>query len=185
MKLRRTSFELAPAGTHPARVTAIVDLGLQEFTWQGTTRRRHLMGITFELANKRTKDGQPFAIFERVTMSLHEASKLTGIVEACLGNPGPSEVDPADLLGRAVLVSVAHRESGGRTYANVSHVSPIPDGMAVPETTTPLRLFDLDHPDPAVFAKLPALYRKLIENRVRPPERGSSEDADMDENPPF
>ena len=39
-------------------------------------------------------------------------------------------------------------------------------GMDIPSTDTPLLHFDLESPDQAVYQKLPALYRKLIEGRV-------------------
>ncbi len=161
-------FELAPAGTFAARITTLADLGIQRLEWQGAVRQAHKVGITFELASKRGKNGQRLAVFDRVTVSLHEKSRLFQIAQAALGVEPGEELDPADLLGKAVLVTLVHRVAGTRTYANVAGVAAVPEEMTVPDTDTALLLFDLDAPDPAVFAKLPALFRKLIEERVRP-----------------
>ena len=181
MKIKKTTFENPPAGTHAARITTVADLGVQKMSWQGQERQGPRLGITFELSHKKTKDGAPFAVFERLSLSLHEASKLYGVCQAALGQV-PEEGDPQALLGRPVLVTIVHRESGTRVFANVSDVTAVPEGMDVPKTETPLLYFDLDKPDPATFAKLPALFRKLIEERVRPPENDS---GDLDDDVPF
>lgn len=184
MKITKSDFELAPAGTHAARITTLADLGTQRSEWQGAEREAHKLGVTFELAHKRGKNGQRLAVFDRVTLSLHEQSRLYQITQAALGGEPGEELDPAALLGKPVLVTLVHRAAGTRTFANVQSVTAIPEGMEVPATETPLLLFDLDTPDPAVFAKLPALFKKLIEGRVRPraedPAPGGAEDPDED-----
>lgn len=177
---KKADFELAPAGTFAARITTVADLGTQKSDWQGEVREAHKLGITFELSSRRGKDGQRLAVFDRVTASLHELSRLYQIAQAVLGAEPGEGLDPATLLGKAVLVTLVHRAAGTRTFANVQAVTAIPEGMTVPTTDTPLLFFDLDAPDPAVFAKLPALFRGLIEGRVRTPAAPHAEDLDDD-----
>lgn len=174
---KQADFELAPAGTFAARITCIADLGVQRSDWQGQEREAHKIGITFELASRRGMDGQRLAVFDRVTVSLNEKARLYQIVQAALGDVS-EELDPRELLGKGVLVTLVHRSAGTRTFANVAGVAPVPEEMTVPRTDTPLLYFDLGAPDPAVFAKLPALFRKLIEERVRPPAAPPAEDPD-------
>ena len=176
---KQGDFELAPPGTHAARITTLADLGTQRTEWQGVEREAHKLGVTFELSSRRGKDGQRLAVFDRITVSLHEKARLYEIATAALGGV-PEQLDPADLLGKPVLVTLVHRAAGTRTFANVAGVTAIPEGMVVPDTDTPCLYFDLDAPDPAVFAKLPALFRKLIEGRVRPSRgfTGPQEDED-------
>jgi hypothetical protein len=164
--IKRQIFEVPPEGNFPAVITTVADLGLQESNWQGEINRAYKIGLAFELVGKTTTDGRPFAVFDRVNCSLHEKSRLAPIVSAALGTV-PNELDPRDLLGHPVLVRVVHKDGqDGKVWANIGSVTPIPDGMAIPTTDTPLLYFDLAEPDDAVYQKLPALFRKLIENRV-------------------
>lgn len=184
--IKKSDFELAPAGTFAARITTIADLGIQRTDWQGSQREAHKLGVTFELASKRGKNGQRLAVFDRVTLSLHEQARLFQIAQAALGAEPGEELDPADLLGKAVLVTLVHRAAGTRTYANVAGVAAVPEEMTVPDTDTALLLFDLDAPDPATFARLPALFKKLIEERVRPfEEPEDAPGADPEDDVPF
>lgn len=166
MKIRKTTFETAPKGTHPARITTIADLGLQRDDWKGEVRTVHRLGITFELTGKKTKEGNPFAIFERATLSLNDRSRLYQIVHAVLGEV-PEEIEIQDLLDCPVLVEIVHKETDGKVWANVQNVAGIPEGMDVPKTKTPILWFDLEAPDAEVYHKLPSLFRTLIERRVK------------------
>lgn len=183
--IKKSDFELAPAGTFAARITTLADLGTQRSEWQGAEREAHKLGVTFELAHKRGKNGQRLAVFDRVTLSLHEQSRLFQIAQAALGAEPSEELDPADLLGKAVLVTLVHRTAGTRTFANVAGAAAVPEEMTVPGTDTDLLLFDLDAPDPATFAKLPALFKKLIEERVRPSGEPATPPEDLEDDIPF
>lgn len=176
----KSNFELAPAGNHLAVITTMADLGIQETSWGGDTRRSHKLGITYELAGKKTSEGNPFAVFDTVNVTLFERSRLYEPVQAALGNV-PEELDAKDLLGKPVLVSVVHRTDGqGRTWANIGAVTPLPDGMEAPKTETALLNFDLEQPDPEVFKKLPALFRKRIEQRVQEAKKSEPAQPDSD-----
>jgi hypothetical protein len=119
-----------------------------------------------------------------MAISLHEKAKLHDIVRAALGKV-PDELDLQQLLGRPVLVEVIHRkDSQGRTWANIGSVTRPPQGLEVAPTKTELLFFDLDNPDPAVFQKLPALFRKKIEGRIRPLEPEGMGPEDLDEDIP-
>jgi hypothetical protein len=184
-KLLKTSFETAPAGNHVARITAVADLGMQRTTFGGTERTGGKLGITFELAHEKSKDGKPFAVFDIVSLSLNEKSRLFEIAQAALARAADA-LDPAELLGKTVMVSVVHRAGpDNRLWANVDQVTPVPRGLAVPPTKSPLLLFDLEQPDPAANQKLPALFRKKMEGRIRDEKRAESADPALSEDVAF
>ena len=182
MKAKKTTFENAPEGTFPAIVTVAADLGLQQSDFKGQIKRTHKIGVGFELSGKQTKEGRPYAVVDQMSLSLHEKAKLYQIAKAALGKV-PDELDPKVLLGKKVLVSVAHRDHNGRTYANVTNVTGLPDGMKVTSTKTPLLYFDLASPDPKVYEQLPALFKTLIEKRLQPPAAQPAEE--LEEDVPF
>ena len=100
--------------------------------------------------------------------SLHEKSKFYARIVALNGGKVPAEgFELANLLGRGVMVSIVHRTSGERVYANVDQVTPIPRGMVPPVPSVDPVYFDIDDPDPAAFASLNGKHRKMIENRIR------------------
>ena len=174
-KIQKTTFETAPEGNHPARITTVADLGDQRSSYQGKERIGAKLGLTFELATEKTTDGKPFAVFDTVSLSLSEKARLYEIAKAALGKT-PEDLDPADLAGKPVMVSVIHRSGqDGKVWANVDRVTPVPKGFKVPATKTPFLTFDLESPDAEVFQKLPALFRKRIEERLK---TGKAEFAD-------
>jgi hypothetical protein len=181
-KVYKTTFETAPEGAYPAWITTVADLGVQRSSYQGKERVSEKLGITFELATEKAKDGRAFAVFDTVTFSFNEKSRLYEIAKAALGK-APEDLDPAELVGKPVLVTVIHRSGpDGKVWANVERVTPVPKGLKVPPTKTPLLTFDLERPDPEVFQKLPALFRKRIEDRVKT-EKAEPEDSALEDVP--
>ena len=165
-KVKKKEFELAPEGTHPAIITAIADLGEQLSNWEGKERHVYKWGVGFELSGPETTAGTPFSIATTVTDSLHSKSRLYPIVKAARGTVA-DELDMEDLVGKKVLVTVEHDEKDEKTWANVEQVTGLPTGMDVADTETPLLYFDLDTPDAGIYEKLPALFKKRIEERVQ------------------
>jgi len=177
--LRRDNkpFELCPAGTHIAIITVIADLGLQSITYDQAVK--HQIGISYELVEETGSDGRKLAISDSYTYSSHDLAKLSGVIKSVLGEI-PEECDIKELLGKVVSVTAIHREdSQGRTWANVESVGGLPAKAKQGVTTdTPLLFFDLDYPDPGVFQKLPAQFKRKIDKRVRLDEAETAEAGD-------
>jgi len=184
LKRNSRQFEPAPAGTFSAIITVLADLGLQTSNFAGESSVKPQIGIAFELADETGNDGQKLAVQSTYTSSLHEKAKLTQVIRAALGTV-PDELDLADLLGKAVSVTIIHRESAdGRTWSNVESVGGLPakakQGVV---TDSPLLFFDLDDPDPGVYQRLGALFKKKITNRVRVEESPGGPDEYDDDLP--
>jgi hypothetical protein len=156
-------FIVAPEGTSAAVLTVLAYLGKHESTWQGETRMRDLVGLSWELA-ERADDGRAIAVTEVVTNSLHEKSKLFSRVLALTGGREPPPgFDLEKLLGRGAIVTVVHDLRDGKTWANVGQVGPLPRGMPAPATSVAPVYYDIEDHDRAAFEKMPARFRKLAE----------------------
>jgi hypothetical protein len=166
--LRRndSSFENAPEGTHTAIITTVADLGLQSSKYDPEGKEQ--IGIVYELTDETRSDGSRMAVWETYNAVINEKSKLFGVAAAALRKV-PEPFNQPDLLGKVAAVTIVHRQDAqGRTWANVESVGALPPAAKKDVTTdTPLQVFDLDDPDPAVYQKLPRLFKKKIEERIR------------------
>jgi hypothetical protein len=167
-KLHRndTSFENPSEGTHTAIITAVADLGLQRSRFDPPQREQ--IGIVYELTDETRSDGSKMSVHETYTAVLHEKSRLFGVIAAALGKVS-KQVNITDVLGKVVAATIVHRQdSQGRTWANVESVGGLPEAAKKGVSTdTPLEVFDLDQPDAGVYQRLPRLFKRKIEERVR------------------
>lgn len=129
--------ELPPAGTHPAVLIGLIDLGTHEETYQGkaTPPKRKVM-LVWELVTEKMsgmKDSN-HVIANRYTFSLASKATLRKVLEDWRGKKygDDEEVDISAVLGKSCLLSVNHTQSGDRTFANVAGVQQVVKGMAVP-----------------------------------------------------
>jgi len=156
-------FPKAPVGTHIARCYQVIDLGHQKITWQGSEKWSHKVMLTWELCNELMDDGRPFAVSNRYTLSLAETSLLRPALEAWRGKPFSDEelngFDVKNVLGAYCMLGVVHHSEGGKTYANVSAILPLPRGMAKPAPANETLHFDLETDD---LAKLPEWLQKTV-----------------------
>jgi hypothetical protein len=193
------SFTPCPAGTYPARLVRIVDLGTQTTEYQGEAKHARKVLLTWEIVDPdtRTDDDRPYLISKRYTASLHEKAGLRRDLAAWRGQDfTPAELarfDLATLLGKPVLIGIVHSTKGERTFANVASLSRMPKGMQAGEPTEPPLHFDLTAPDWGVFDLLgdrlktqiaaspeyAAAYEKASKTQPAPAL------ADMDDDIPF
>lgn len=141
------NFELPPAGPTAARCTRLIDLGTQESTYQGGTKRQRKLLITWSLAETRS-DGTPHLISRRFGVSLHEKAALRQFLQAWRGRPFTDEelagFDLRKLLGAPCMLNLIHTARDGKDYCNIASVSPLPKGLPAPDLTMPLVCFDID-----------------------------------------
>jgi hypothetical protein len=126
------SYELAPPGSHTAVCFRVVDLGTQA----GMYGPKRQIQISWELPDELMRNGRPFEISRRYTLSSNRKSALRADIEGLLGRTLTSadcgRFDLSQLLGMTCLVGVKHEtREDGRTFANVTSVMRRP--KAVPE----------------------------------------------------
>lgn len=159
MKLSDDGGQKLAAGTYPAVVTRVVDLGTQvqrAFSPDESAKAKPKLWIQYEVFGD---EGSQF-IGKRYTASLFERATLRKDAAAILGDLGhPAKLDANDLLGRACLVSVAIGNAG---YLDISGVMALPKAMPAPVASQGLSLYDITGRGCAIPADLPAWVAATI-----------------------
>jgi hypothetical protein len=167
------SFErpLVPSGLQQVVLTQIVDLGTHHKNFKGDEKDIREVRLMF-LTPKHTmmnKDeagvevAEPLALFATVTLSLNTKSKMFDYFTSMLGKALPKEFNIGQMLGVNAMANVIHRESNGKTYANISSLAPLMDGMT-PVVISDLKSLDLDDFDKVVYDSLGKKTQEKIAN---------------------
>lgn len=186
-------YELPPSGAHYALCYSVVDLGTQETSYMGETKKRHQIRIGWELSDEQMKDGRPFAIFRTYTYSSAPTSRLRQDLESWRGRPfQDSELtgeegsfDIKNIIGVPCMLSVIHNESNGKHYANVDSIMPVPKGMERRDMKNDRQYMSMESTDAfdrPVFEALPDWLRDKIADS--PEYRALNERANDELNPP-
>lgn len=138
-----------PQGTYLGVCNMLVDLGVQYNEAFKNSSRKVLIGweIPSELI---TIDGEdkPRTISKRYTASLNESANLRQDLAAWRGRDfTPEELAAFDLrsiVGTSCMINIIHRESNGRTYANIQSIMALPKGMPKGQLNEKPLVFDLD-----------------------------------------
>lgn len=153
-----SSFELPPAGPVILRCYRVIDLGTQETSWKGAPKLQKKVLLSFELlGDERMKDGRPFSIHSRYTMSTSEKALLRHDLESWRGQPFTEEevrsFQVAKVLGKYAYGNIIHEKSkdGSKTYANIASIMPLPKNMPRPDPVNEDVVFDLDDRNMLVF----------------------------------
>jgi len=165
-------FKLLPPGTYPAVCTWIVDLGMQELTYNGETSEKPRVRLRFEVPSERVtylQNGEetegPMTIWKEYTALLHEKATLRKHLESWRGKSfTPTELmgfDLTSVLGKPCLITVVHDEFNGREYAKVEGVSRLVKGMTV-EAEGDLVKFDSTNHSQAEFEALPEWLQEKV-----------------------
>lgn len=145
---KKSSFELAPAGTHYATCIGVYDIGTQETTF-GPKPKIVLM---FELTDTPMGDGRPFTVrgIYNVSLGKNKSGKmgpLRELLEGWRGKPFTDKelegFDIGKLCGVAALLNVVHEASGEATYANIKSASPLLKGMARLKPSNPILMYSI------------------------------------------
>lgn len=172
-----TKSDPAPAGTHVARCVQMLDLGTHEDTYEGETRDRRSVRLTFELPTetkvfKEDEGPKPYFIGRDYTFSMHPKSALRGFLQVWRGVPFTDEeansFDIGKLIGAPALVSISHKPANDKIYARLDSAVRLPKGMICPPQVSESLLLHLDDFGTPEFsetmAKLPEWVRKKIES---------------------
>jgi hypothetical protein len=196
-------FKPVAAGNHRGVCTMLVDLGNQRVQSQMYGESiKHQVYVAWELPDEpitwTDKDGNertgPMRIGKTYTVSLHENANLRADLESWRGRAFTDDeragFDISKLIAAPALINVTHKAgNNGKTYANVTAVTPLPKGMEKPTPANGTVLYDGDNV--GSFDTLPEWLQKKIQEQVvqraddLPEQRGRTLAEQLDEEVPF
>ena len=143
-------FAPVPAGTHPAALAALVDIGTHEESFQGKSKDVRKLVLVWEVEAENARQ----YVARDYTLSFGEKSNLRQLVEKWRGKAF-AEGEPFDLdalPGKPCLLSVSHKvaQGSGNTYARVDGASALVKGMAALKPTHPPLLWSVEDNDDAL-----------------------------------
>ena len=174
-------------GTHPARIGAIIELGVQPQTDHITgapkkPQPRVMFSYVFpdqvvEYEDKETKEKKSFVrnIFKEYTVSKFEQAALMKL----LNGLGKKDINSlTELLDYPLMVSVG-TTGGGK--AKIAAAMPLIQGMTVEPLPYEPISFDFDHPTEEDFAKVPAWIQGKITSALNYDASAASEQPKVEE----
>ena len=201
-----TPRELPEAGLHPARLVWLIDLGtMDEASYDDPTvmKPKHQILLGFELSGDKMKDGRPFMVSERYTVTngkwgpyVSKSSKLREVLKSWKNWDEKTSSNLGNLavqIGTEAFINVSvetSKKDPAKKYTKMGAVMPLPKGMKVDPQTNPNLVYAIGGEG---FELLPDYLKKRIEasyeyqnkplpNRVRPNEQPS---PDVDCGIPF
>lgn len=190
-----TSISPIEEGTHMGVCNMLIDLGMQFNEVYKNSSRKVLIGWEIPDETIELDDGpHPRQISKRYTASLNEKSTLRSDLAAWRGRDfTPEELAAFDLrniVGASCLINVIHKESNGKTYANIGNIMALPKGMAKGKLSEPAVIFDLDTDPVEDVEKMPKWIGDIIkksetyQQRITPavaPVDGSTQFVELDD----
>jgi hypothetical protein len=129
-------FEIHPEGQYRAVCMDVVDLGLVENKQYG--KMQHKVAVVFH-SEAKLKDGRPFEVWERFTLTLAENGRLRPFLQSWRGRAFTEQelagFDLEKLIGVQAYLQIIHNGHNGKTYANVSTIMLPPRGTPKLEPT--------------------------------------------------
>lgn len=197
-------FKKVPPGASIGIINLVCYLGFQEVTYKSESKSVEQLAYRFEFPEHRLeweKDGKqqegPMVLTQVYTLSMHPESNLRKMLVNWRGRDftlaEEHEFDFGCVLGKAGIVTIVHREGrNGKVWANISAVSPLMKGMAVPAAELPLIVYD-DNDNEENLSLLPQWMQDKIGNQItgeewqKPlrPEKTGNVVVDADDDPPF
>jgi len=125
LKKGESKFEQVSAGKQAAVIAKFEDIGMQETKFGDRAQCR----IVYVLAEVDSA-GRQKRISQTLTASLHEKSKLSGLLTKILGNV-PDEFDSDILIGKQVVLTLGTVVKDGRERVRLYSVESAPDDQCV------------------------------------------------------
>lgn len=175
-------FKRVPVGVFIGRCYSFIDIGTQRVEFQGDVKQQHKIIIRWELFGE-DENGEPLTIevngksmpmtiSKRYTLSLSDKARLRHDLVSWRGRDFSDEeakaFDVSRLIGAYCMVNVTHNETNGKTYSNISSLTPLPGALrsVKPEPVHANRMFDLDAPDWEFFESLHENLQDTIKKSV-------------------
>lgn len=125
LKKGESKFEQVSAGKQAAVIAKFEDIGMQETKFGDRAQCRIVYVLAEVDSNLRQK-----RISQTLTASLHEKSKLSGLLTRILGNV-PDEFDSGVLIGKQVVLTLGTVIKDGQERVRLYGVEPAPEGQSV------------------------------------------------------
>lgn len=167
------------AGTYPARLVQLIDLGLQpQRPYQGKDKPPiNEVMLTYELVDVFMVDEEGNEIEDKPrwvseTLPFHslvaEKAKSTQRYKS-LDPEGVYEGDFTKTIGTPINVTLVCNQKDGKTYTNVVGTSPMRkrDEEKCPQLVNVPKVFTLDDPDMQVFGSLPEWIQEKIKSNLQ------------------
>lgn len=175
-------YKNVSTGTHPAVCSMLVDLGLQQSTYNGESKVQHKLYIRWDVPGERTDDNKPLSVGTTVTASLHKKGNLRGMLESWRGRAFTEaelqKFDISTVLGKPCMLNVLEEQKGDKTYSNVKAIMALPKGLPVPALEGKTVLYT---GQPEVLSTLPEWLQKKIAAQVKPKEKAAAQPAPTQE----
>ena len=125
------NFEPASEGVCQGVIAEVRDLGLQDETYNGVTKKVHKVIFRWQLAEL-DDEKQPKRIYEKFTFSTHEKSKGWKRIIGIFGKTPPLDFDWRKMEGVNSNLMIVHGKSkdGSKTYANIVGTTKLKPGQA-------------------------------------------------------
>ena len=166
---------LLAVDTYPARVVQVIDLGLQDGgEWKGEKKKPvNKLHITYELVDAFMVDEAGEELEDKPRWLSEELNMFSPDADKAKCNQRYNAIDPeclhdydwSALVGSSCSVMTVHKESKGKTYANVGLVTPYVVSKRNPDLVDLVndpKVFNLEEPDISIFESLPEWIREKI-----------------------
>ena len=116
-----------------------------------------------------TQDGQMVQTGE-MKISAHEKSKLTGVLTSWLGSAPGAGFDTESLRGKGAMINIVEKTSlKGRTYADITSVTPVMAGMEAQVPQASNFTIPGGSPAPAPASTIEGQIRQTTNNPIQQP----------------
>lgn len=185
----KNEYEIASAGPCLAVCVDFINLGDSVEQYMDNPPRVVPKGaLVFQIEERNRVTGKPFEPSVEKTLTFGNKAGLRKFLEAWRGRAYTDEearkgAPLHKLVGQSAIVTIEHKTSaGGRTYANISNISPLMKGMA---PLVPDHYVRSDH-----WEKRKADYAAKVREHLGEPEPagvapGTGPLADGDDDLPF
>lgn len=172
------TYELPPAGAHPAVLVGLIDLGTHTRTFNGDSKTARKIMFIWELTAESNSKGENFVVAQDYTWSLNKKAKLRPLIEGYAGRAlrDDEAFDFGTLLGVPCQVTLtANMTSGGKSFVEVSGACKPMRGLTVPPATREVFTFSPDDleaqvPDLDIPAWIPRLYGREVSDEIKASE---------------
>jgi hypothetical protein len=167
-------------------------MGTQKGEWEGKVKLNRKIRLGFELPDEKyvfdeAKGEQPFLVDLTLNFSNSEKSNFVKTMAAWNGKAPDDSFDLEEQLGKAAMVNVAHKESGGKTYANITSVTPVPKALlkAIGDPENKPVYWSVENGKDAFYDKLPDFLKKMASeclewNQESPDDAAANEGTGSD-----
>lgn len=176
-KVSGKTNEPIEAGTYPARLVQVIDLGLQaQRPYMGEEKEpKYEIMVTYELTDEFLKDDKgepdktkPRWVSESFVFYSTDAERSKSAKRYLSMDPNNEfQGDWERLLGRPLNVTVVNNVKGDKTYTNVANTSAMRprDAERCEELVNEAVVFTLDEPNMEVFNRFPEwIQTKIMSN---------------------